>query len=109
MGRFFYKCLEVDTERDLSVILKTYGFQVLELDFELGIGILKEAYKSFREDKYWQLYCSVYPTMTQETFVDFEGFKKRITGEPVQKTSKEKVLDKVEGILSSMKWKQEEK
>lgn len=89
--------------------MKTYGFQVLELDFDLGIGILKEAYKSFREDKYWQLYCSVYPMMTKENFMDFEAFKKNITGEPVQKTSKEKVLDKVAGILRSMKWKQEEK
>lgn len=108
MGRFFYKCLEADPERDLSVLLKNYGFQALELDFDIGIGILKEAYKTYREDKYWQLYCSVYPTMTQETFIDFEGFKKRVTGEPVQKTSTANVLDKVKGILDSSKWRQEE-
>lgn len=108
MGRFFYKCLEIDAERDLSFIVKTYGFQVLDLDFETGMAILNEGYKMYRDERLWQLYCIVFPNMSNENFMTFEDFKKNITGGPARSTSKVKVLEKVEGILNSIKWKQTE-
>lgn len=104
MGRFFYKCFEADAERDLSFLVKTYGFQALDLDFETGMVLLGEGYKACRDERFWQLYCAVFPNMTSDNFQTFEDFKKALTA-PAETKSREEILENVEGILDKFNWK----
>ena len=75
MVRFFYKCLETAPEKDLSFYIKNYGIEALTLGIEDGAALLKEAYRQYRDERYWSLYCQLYPKMTEETFMTFEDFK----------------------------------
>lgn len=78
------------------------------MDFELGIDMIREGYKACREERCWQLYCSVYPLMSKESFKSYDEFTKLLTEGPVKESSKEEVLDKVQGILTNFRWKKEE-
>jgi hypothetical protein len=68
---------------------------------------LREGYKAYRDERYWQLYVQVYPEMTQETFISFEEFKKSLTS-PVKHHTKGQILKKVEGILDRIDFKKQE-
>ena len=81
---------------------------MLELDFEIGMELLGEAYRTYRDERFWQLYVSVFPTMTEETFQTFEEFKKYQTAPPAERHTKEQILDKVSGIINNIKWEKAE-
>lgn len=60
--------------------------------------MLEEGYRTFREDRCWQLYCTIYPKMTNETFQTFEEFQRYLTA-PEEHHTKEEILGNVEQIL----------
>lgn len=64
--------------------------------------LLTEAFKKNSEEKAYQLYTSIYPNMTKETFIPFEKWyvpqKKQSTVE--EKTS-EQILAEVREIMNS--------
>ena len=74
---------------------------MLELDYETGMMMLEEAYRTVQEEKLWDLYCTHYPNMTEETFMSFEKFKEYVTAPVVQHT-KEQILGRVENILDNI-------
>lgn len=50
---------------------------VLESDIPDGIEIINQAINKVDEDKHWQVWLTMYPNMTEKTFVPFEKFYKR--------------------------------
>ncbi len=49
----------------------------MELDFEDGVEIIKEALEQRRKQEHWDIYLSKYPNMTEKTFIPFDKFYKR--------------------------------
>lgn len=103
MEGFFLACLQVDIQA-VEFACRTYGNSLNSLDFAFGVEILMEGLKAEKRAKYWGLYCHVFPTMTEETFVSFDDFIKDMTAPPEKKATSAEILDKTEKILN-MKFK----
>lgn len=66
--------------------------------------LLGEAYRTYRDERLWQLYTVIFPNMTEENFQTFEEFKRYQTAPPAERHSKEQILDKVSGIINNINW-----
>lgn len=66
--------------------------------------LLGEAYRTYRDERLWQLYTVVFPNMTEENFQTFEEFKKYQTSPAPKNHTKEQILDKVSGIINNINW-----
>lgn len=99
MGGFFLKVGAID-EKIVSFTYKTYGNALDLLDYDYGFNIIIAGLEDARKEKYWQLYCNLYPLMNEQTFISFENFVKEMTKAPEPKHTKEQILNKVEGILN---------
>jgi len=72
----------------------------MEQDFFTGSRLIEKAREKREEFKQWQLYCSIYPNFTEETFIPWTDFYKKqntkMSRKPVRliKTDKAK-LDKL--------------
>ena len=99
MEGFFLQSLEVTVET-VEFTFRTYGNSLNELTFDYGIDIIKAGRKEEHKNKMWALYVNLYPDMTEETFMQFDEFMKRVTGKKsTEKThSKEEILENVARI-----------
>lgn len=60
-----------------------------------------KAYESKYEKRYWDLYVSIYPNMTTDTFIAFEEFYKPSRQVEVENKNIEDILVDVKGILDT--------
>ena len=47
---------------------------VMEQDFDSGLQLITQARERHTEAKQWQLYCSIYPSFSKDTFMTFDAF-----------------------------------
>lgn len=60
----------------MDILLSRYANvdYIMESDIEFGTGMIVEAVRQKKRDEAFMLYSSLYPHMTQETFIPFERF-----------------------------------
>ena len=71
---------------------------VMNLSWIDGIELINEAMEQKQDKRDWEVWLSIYPTMTKENFIPFEKFKsKNISKDDVKKelTSKE-IIERAE-------------
>lgn len=76
------------------------------MDIEEGIELINHIYEKKREDKAYQLYSSLYPNMTKETYITFEEFyKPQKQDEVVEAKTADEILNNVKELMSSHSWR----
>ena len=88
-------------------MVKTYGFQILETDCETGFDLMDGAKKMQREERLWQLYSQLYPTMNEENFMEFEDFKKYATAPKEKGPTKEEIITNTMKKFENVSFKRE--
>lgn len=84
----------------MSLLHSTYDFRyILKLDIRLVTRLLISALEKREECKAWEMWLSLYPKMTTDTFIPFSEFHKRVIIAPVKPESKEDILKKVFDII----------
>ena len=60
--------------------MKRYGNvdYILKCPFETGIMFIKKALEEEKDSIIWQMWLSVYPHMTEKTFISYSDYKKRL-------------------------------
>lgn len=76
MEGFFYQCRAVRQTAELrEFIYRTYqgaAVQILSMDWREATEVIKEGREQDQRRRYWQMYCNMYPFMTEDTFVQFD-------------------------------------
>ena len=75
--------------------------EVNEMDVETGGELIIKAYQEKEKEKAWQVYLTVYPKMTEETFVSFDDWMEEMISRKESNESVEEILVGVKDILDS--------
>lgn len=84
---------------------------ILQGDVQEGRLLVLKAFQKREEERLWDIYKSIYPNFTQETFLSFEEFKKRQTNPKMDSNVKgdintnktdEEIISNAEDILRLM-------
>lgn len=78
-----------------------------DMEIEEGVELINHIYEKKREEKAYQLYTSIYPNMTTETYIPFEDFyKPEKQGEETEDVrTVEDILNDVKDVLDSRSWR----
>lgn len=84
----------------VSFAIEKYGRNLDDMPYDYGMDIINAGIDNLKKEKMWQLYLSVYPKMTEETFMSFDDFMEyqKKPQQPAHK--KEEILDNVRNILN---------
>ena len=98
MEGFFYQCRAVPQSSELKeFIFRTYSGaarDILILPWREGVEVVNEGRERTQRDRFWLMYCSMYPNMSQESFIDFDTWYEGLKRPPVpEKTADEIVAD----------------
>ena len=76
------------------------------MDAEDGIDLMNKAFEKRNENKFWEIYLTIYPSMTTKNFVSFEEFYKPAEEErrEIEDKTKSEILEDVKEILYSNKF-----
>lgn len=69
------------------------------MPYDYGIKIIDAGIEELKNEKMWQLYLSIYPKMTEETFMSFSDFRQYQNKPPQPVHTKKQILDNVQDIL----------
>jgi len=72
---------------------------ILDLPFLYGVKFIRKAIKEHREKKMWEMWLSLYPHMTEKTYISFEDYKGQF--EPKKEQTGDEMLAKVK-LLNAM-------
>ena len=61
-----------------------------------GVALTQKVIEKDIEGKDWDMWVSVYPTMTEETFVSFDKFRKRETKSNKNKFTNDEIIAQAE-------------
>ncbi len=78
------------------------------LDWEEGVDLILKIYEKNYEQREWEMWISLYPTMDDKTFVSFSDFKSKLRPSinTIKKPeSKEEIISKSEAIKNLHKMK----
>lgn len=98
MEGFFLKSCKADPSY-ISFAIQRYNRNLDDMPYDYGIKIIDAGIKELKTEKMWQLYLSIYPKMTEETFMSFSDFQKYQNELPQPVHTKEQILDNVQNIL----------
>lgn len=98
MEGFFYQCCAIPQSAELrDFIYRTYSGaarEVLILPWREGVEVVNAGRERTQKDKFWLMYCNMYPQMTEDTFVDFEAWYEDLKRPPMpEKTADEIIAD----------------
>lgn len=63
--------------------------------------LLIKAYEKQKENSAWELYVSLYPNMSEDTFISFEKFYNPQKKVEIEEKSEEEILREVKEILDT--------
>ena len=73
---------------------------ILSLPWREGAEIVKEGRERSQRNDFWMMYCSIYPRMTEETFVEFHEWYESCKHPAVtQKATAEEIVASVNDII----------
>lgn len=103
MEGFFYECRAVPKTAELKeFIYRTYqdaSEAILRLPWREGAEIVREGRERTQKDRFWLLYCNMYPNMTEETFVDFDEWYEDLKRPAIPKKSVDEIMTDVNRIV----------
>ena len=98
MEGFFLKSCKADPSY-ISFAIQRYGRNLDDMPYDYGMEIIDAGIDELKNEKMWQLYLSIYPKMTEETFMSFSDFLEYQNKPPQPVHTKEQILDNVQNIL----------
>lgn len=85
-------------------MLRRYGnLDIMQIDAATGIELIKKAYLEESKERAWQVYLTQYPYMTEESFITFEDYFKRLTAPPDTRTT-EDILGEISELTDNIDW-----
>lgn len=76
----------------------------MSLDVVEFVGLINKALEKKEENRYWEMWLTLYPNMNKENFMPFSEFFIKQT-KPISKRPKEDILEEVERIRASIREK----
>lgn len=77
---------------------------ILNQDYMTGIQLIYKAQERRHEERQWQLYCSIYPFFTDNTFMTFSEFCKKQKPQKKVRKSKKQIVDEVGEMRKKYGW-----
>lgn len=63
----------------MDILLKRYGSieYLMEMDFMFGHEVVVKALQKEQDERAWEMYLSIYPNMSEKSYMSFEQFKEK--------------------------------
>lgn len=105
MEGFFYQCRAIDSAAELKeFVYRTYQGAVRDIlrsPWRDAAELIQAGRERTNKDRFWLMYCNIYPYMTDDTFIEFEkwydGLKPKAQGE---KITTDKIISNVSDIIN---------
>lgn len=105
MERFFYQCRAIREEYELKdFIYQTYqsaATDILKMPWRDAAQIVAEGRKRAQKHDFWLMYCSMYPHMNEDNFVEFEAWFEGLKNKTeASKKSADEIVADVNSIIA---------
>jgi len=101
LANFFRSIIQIDAIKEESFLMGKNIEYFMMLDVCHGVELLDSLHEKEYEEKMWYQWLSVYPHMTQETFVSFGDYLDRLKPKQVETRPTSELVKELEELKRS--------